>query len=100
MREKHLRAENLRAKVQGNFFKVSGPILREDLTKISSFIRIDENFLAQAADWECILTTSTDDVDMADFQINNLPSVTIEEVRLLVSRYIESTKKETGHSPQ
>lgn len=63
-------------------------------------MRIDEDFLTQALSWEDTLATCTDDVDMVDFQISNLPSVTIEEVRLIVPRYIESTKGETGHLPQ
>lgn len=80
VREKHLRTENLRAKVQGNFLQVSRPILKEDLSKVSSFIRIDENFLTQATGQEDALATCTNDVDMVDLQISNLPSVTIEEV--------------------
>lgn len=100
IREKHLQVENLRARIQSSFFKDSGMIDKGDLSRIASFLFIDENFLAQAVEWEGILTTCTNDVDIIDFQISNLPSVTMEEVRLIVSRYIESAKGEIGHSPQ
>lgn len=97
VREKHLRAKNLRAKFKGNFFKVSRPILKDYLTRISRFLLIDENFLAQAADWENTLATCTDDVDMVDYRIGSLPHVTMEEVRPLVSRYIEFAASKKGN---
>lgn len=100
IREKHLQAKNLRARIQSSFFKVSRMIDKGDLSRIMSFLFIDENFLVQAVEWEGVLATCTDDVDIVNFQIINLPSVTMEEVRLIVSRYIESAKRETGHSPQ
>lgn len=100
IREKHLQAENLRARIQARFSKDSGMIDKSDLSRIASFLLIHENFLVHAVEWEGILATCIDDVDIVDFQISNLPSVTMEEVRLIVSRYIESAKRETGHSPQ
>lgn len=100
IREKHLQAENLRAKIQSSFFKDSRMIDKGDLSKIANFLFIDENFLAQAVEWEGILATCTDDVDIIDFQIGNLPSVTMEEVKLIVSKYTESAKGESGRSPQ
>lgn len=36
VREKHLRAKNLRDKVQGNFFKVTGLVLKENLSRVSN----------------------------------------------------------------
>lgn len=88
------------ARIHSSFFKDSGMIDKSDFSRIASFLLNYENFLAQTVEWEGILVTCTDDVDIVDFQISSLPRVTMEEVRIIVSKYVESTKGETGHSPQ
>lgn len=67
IREKHLQAENLRARIQSSFFKDSGMIDKDNLSRIANFLFIDENFLAQAVEWESILATCTNDVDIIEF---------------------------------
>lgn len=97
IRENEMNMENLKVKAQENFFTFTGPILKQNLTKASTFFSIKDAFQKQELDWENAFATYVDDLDVIEFKINMLPHVTMEEVNHpLVSRFIEyaATKKE------
>lgn len=94
IRDNEMNVENLKVKVQGNFFTFTRSILKKNLIKAATFFSIRDAFQKQELDWENAFATYVEDLEMIEFKINMLPHVTMEEVNPLVSKFIECAATE------
>jgi hypothetical protein len=97
-----MQLDNLKYKVQENFFAITGPILRSDLTKAVSFLSIRVAFQRQESEWEIVFTTCAEELDGLEFRVNMLLHVTMEEVHPIVSRFIkqDTAQRDKDAPPQ
>lgn len=80
--------DNLQDKVRSNFFPATGSISTSHMNNVASFIAFMENFRKQEVEWKKLFATCAESLEVIEFKLDIMPSVSMEELEMVMSRFI------------
>lgn len=86
--EDGLDLEELKKKVKSVYFQRLKSVQESQLNDILSFMIFISHFQRRQTKWEKTLEACSDQLDVVDLQLDALPSVAIEELESIMSRFI------------
>lgn len=87
--DKDINVNGLKDKMKAIFFRATGSISEDHLENSFSFMTFMNSVHDQGPEWERIFATCTTDLALMEYKVEAAPSAPMEELDVIMSRFIE-----------